>query len=84
MKILKLISQRFNNMYQGALLLLQVCLFLILSVLSITYIYLDTATHSDLFWLWCEISYITECFISSVLCSFVGAFLLDYASTENK
>lgn len=84
MKLLKLIYYRFSNMHPSAVSLLKICLFIILSILSLTYVYLDTSPRSELFWLWCRLPYITECILSSVLCSFVGAFLVDYASVSDK
>ena len=84
MKIYKLIYYRFNDMYPPAAALMQICLFIILISVSFTYIYIDAIATEELFWLWCERSYIAECIISSILCSLAGGFLLDIASVSEK
>ena len=84
MKALKTITYRFKHMNKAAISLLRICLHLTLTSVCITLVYIDSASHSALFWLWCERSYIISSILWSLILSFGGAFLLDYAAAADK
>ena len=84
MKILKMIPYRFKSMNAPAMLLIQICRHLTLTSICITLVYIDSASHSTLFWLWCERSYIISSVLWSLILSFGGAFLLDYSAETDK
>lgn len=82
--MLKKAILQFNLMHESALLLLLLCLNVILISLCALCIYIDTAPKYDLFALVHNQDHIIETFLNSLLLSFCGAFLLDYAHAERK
>ncbi len=73
---------QFAHMHDKAFLLLILCLNIILFSLCSFFIYLDTASDAEVFVLLNYQKHIITVYMSSLLLSLGGAFLLDYAYIE--